>query len=94
MTLNSTSVITTDQFLELRDFIVKMCHSSGQTNVTRLDVALKLDAFSGKFDIGAMYRFKTWMETHGYDNDDIFITLVHDLKGYNDPCFLPRTSTY
>jgi hypothetical protein len=50
--------------------------------------------FGDKYDLSAMFRFKEWMETHGYDKGEILATLVHDLNGTNDICFLPRTSSY
>jgi hypothetical protein len=81
------------EFSELRDYIVEGLAETGQ-NVPTWHIANRLLDFGDKYDLSAMFRFKEWMETHGYDKGEILATLVHDLNGTNDICFLPRTSSY
>lgn len=90
--------LTRDQVTELEKYIFDNLQRTGQA-MTRLHVSAILYQYGQIFDLAAMYRFKTWMESHGYtraeDNDLIFSTMIHDLNGSRDPyMFCPRTADY
>jgi len=84
------------EFVYVRNYIVNGLQKDGQ-NVNHTMIANAMVDFDNLFPnsgIGAMYRFITWMETHGYTEHEILPTLVHDLNGMRDDGFDPRTSTY
>ena len=87
--------LTIAQLDELRDFICRSLAATGQ-NVSRFDISISLVKFGEQYSLPAMCRFMTWMQSHGYSNEDILCTIVHDLNGRDeDPsCFSPRTSSY
>jgi len=85
--------ITVDEFTDLRNYIQSRLAMRGQ-DIPMGDLATSLLDFSEKFDISAMLRFKNWMLGNGYGDDEILVTLVHDLNDRNDVCFVPRTDSY
>lgn len=82
-----------DEFDELQNLIWQWVKDR-QKGVKRIDIACTLFEFDQKFDLGAMHRFVKWSRENGQDEDLIFATIVHDLNGMNDVCFLPRTDGY
>jgi hypothetical protein len=84
-----------DKFMYVLDYVCKNLEETGQ-KIPRKNITFALLEVNDKFDKGVehMYNFITWMNEHGYSEHEIFPTLVHDLNGRNDTCFLPRTSTY
>lgn len=82
-----------DEFVFLSRYIFESVRDS-QPDVQLSDITSRLFAFDSIFDLSAMTRFIGYARKNGVAEDLILATIVHDLNGMHDPCFLPRTSAY
>jgi len=64
------------------------------SQVGRSDLLSAIFSFADKFNLSAMCRFMDWAFEYGLGEGEILSTLVHDINGRNDVCFLPRTDSY
>ena len=85
--------VTVDEFTGLVNYVYGLLVKTGQ-GIAKVDLTVAMLDFAENFSIGAMLRFKNWMLEHGYSDDDVLVTIVHDLNDRNDVCFLPRTDGY
>ena len=63
-------------------------------DVSRSSLLSAIFSFADKFNLSAMCRFIDWAYEYGMGEGEILSTLVHDINGRNDVCFLPRTDSY
>ena len=87
-----TKLASKSEIFELADFV--LANMSNTKKANRIDVVLTLHSFSEKFDLSAMARFLKYGRKNGMTDGEISATIIHDLNGQNDTCFLPRTDSY
>ena len=82
--------INTEDLLKVTDYLAPKLASQ----VGRADLLSAVFSFADKFNLSAMCRFIDWAYEYGLEEGEILSTLVHDINGRNDVCFLPRTDSY
>ena len=79
-----------EKIRDITDYLVPRLSSE----IRRTDLLCSIFMFAEKFSISAMYRFLEYANKNDLSDDMIVSTLVHDINGRNDICFLPRTDSY